>query len=329
VNAFNAKYPGVTNVVGGWDRKLSNSGEEIELVDNAGVLVDALEYADQGDWAVRMLGPVDHEHRGWMWADDHDGDGHSLELINPDVSNEYGQNWAASTTSGGTPGKANSVAAGDIAPLILDFEHFPIIPNAGVPVTVTAEIKDELASGVTVTLHHRLDGESSFNTVIMSDDGASGDGAADDGVYGGEIPGRADGKIVEFYVRAVDAGANWRTWPVASDVDGTPQQVTNALYQVNNSYDAEAAWVPGSQPVYYIIMVESERAELEDIGDGGDPFFGEARSNAQMNGTFISVDGVDTRVRYSAGIRNRGNRTRAQPPNNFRVNFAHSIRTFN
>jgi len=323
VNAFLAKYPGVTNVVGGWTGRLSNSGEEIELVDHAGVLVDVVQYADQGDWAIRELGPVDFEHRGWVWADDHDGDGDSLELINPGLSNEYGQNWAASTGSGGTPGATNSVSASDIAPLILDMEHFPIIPGPSDPVTVTARIIDELATGVTVTLHHRLDGEPTFNMATMFDDGAHGDGDADDGVYAGEIPAQADGEIVEFYVRASDAAANSRTWPAASDVDGTPEQVTNALYQIDNSYNADAPWVPGSQPVYYIIMIETERAELEDIGDGGDPFFGEARSNAQMNATFISVDGVDTKLRYSAGVRNRGNRTRAQPPNNFRVNFAH------
>ena len=321
--AFQARYPSVSNVVAGWTGRLRNSGERIVLINAEGRLIDETRYSDQGDWAQRELGALDHEHRGWMWSDDHDGDGSSLELINIDVSNEYGQNWAASIGSGGTPGATNSVAAEDIAPLILDVEHFPIIPGAGDPVTVTAKIIDELPTGVTVTLHHRLDGEPTFNMVTMSDDGASGDGVAGDGVYGGEIPAQADGKIVEFYVRAGDAAANSRTWPAASIVAGTPEQVTNALYQVDNSYNADTPWVPGSQPVYYIIMIESERAELEDIGNGGDPFFGEARSNAQMNGTFISVDGVDTKVRYSAGIRNRGNRSRAQPPNNFRVNFRH------
>ncbi|MBC8218000.1 MAG: lamin tail domain-containing protein, partial [Planctomycetes bacterium] len=323
VNEFTAKYPGVTNVVGGWDGRLSNSGERIELVDKAGVLVDVVHYADQGEWAVRQLGPVDFGHRGWMWADDHDGDGDSLELINPDVSNEYGQNWAASQSTGGTPGTTNSVAAAEIAPLILDMEHSPIIPGPSETVTVTARIIDDLATGVTVTLHHRLDGDPAFDMVTMYDDGAHGDGDAGDGVCAGEIPAQTNGKIVEFYVKASDAGMRARTWPAASIVDGTPQQVTNALYQVDDSYDADAPWVPGSQPVYYIIMIETERAQLEDIGDGGDPFFGEARSNAQMNGTFVSVDGVDTKVCYSAGVRNRGNRTRAQPPNNYRVNFAH------
>ena len=157
VNKFTAKYPGVSNVVGGWAGRLSNSGEDIELVDNRGVLIDRVEYADQGEWAVRELGPVDFFHRGWVWSDGHDGEGKSLELINPAVSNEYGQNWAASGSSVGTPGVVNSAAAGDIAPVILDVKHFPAIPGPGDPVTVTARIIDEQANGITVTLHYRVD----------------------------------------------------------------------------------------------------------------------------------------------------------------------------
>ncbi|HEV8290785.1 MAG TPA: lamin tail domain-containing protein, partial [Tepidisphaeraceae bacterium] len=50
---FGAKYPGVSNVVGGWTGRLSNSGEEIRLVDNVGGTVDSVTYADEGDWAAR------------------------------------------------------------------------------------------------------------------------------------------------------------------------------------------------------------------------------------------------------------------------------------
>src|SRR5881392_2423108 len=47
---FAAKYPAVSNVVGPWTGKLSNSGEEIRLVDSTGGTVDAVTYADEGDW---------------------------------------------------------------------------------------------------------------------------------------------------------------------------------------------------------------------------------------------------------------------------------------
>ena len=130
VGAFTAKYPSVTNVVGSWTGRLSNSGEKVELVNNNGVMIDSVRYRDEGNWAVRQQGPLDTNHNGWIWSDEHDGDGKSLELINPVVSNEYGQNWAASTVVAGTPGEANSAASADIAPLILNVSHFPVIPRS-------------------------------------------------------------------------------------------------------------------------------------------------------------------------------------------------------
>jgi len=339
-NAFSTRYPDVTNVVGGWSGRLSNSGETVELVDEAGVIVDTVRYADQGEWAQRYLGPLDAEgrpapdfgHLGWMWSDDHDGLGKSLELINPALSNDYGQNWGASSIDGGTPGAVNSIAAGDLAPLILDVQHAPIIPRPADAVAVTARIVDELASGFEVRLHYRLDKSSysngqediyprfdpnDYNDLPMFDDGEHRDGAAGDGLYGAVIPAMPDGAIIEFYVEAVDAGGNSRTWPPPSLMDGEPEQVTNALYQVDGSFETDA-WTAGSQPIYYMIMTENEKGRLRDIGDGAG---GEHNSDAQMNATFISVDGVDIQVRYRVGVRNRGHGSRRPPPNNYRVRF--------
>src|SRR3954470_9452469 len=53
---FNAKYPGVSNVVGGWTGTLSNGGEQIELIDDLGATVDQVTYADDGNWGVRERG---------------------------------------------------------------------------------------------------------------------------------------------------------------------------------------------------------------------------------------------------------------------------------
>ncbi len=337
VNTFEAKYPDVNNVTGGWQGRLSNSSEEIELADADGIRISSVRYADQGDWAVRYLGPLDYDHRGWLWSDEHDGAGRSLELVNPELANEYGQNWAAGEDNDGTPGRVNSAADNDIAPLILDVEHFPVIPSPNEPVTVTARIVDEQTSGLDVRLYYRVDRSqyegadvyprydpNDYNDVEMFDDGAHGDGAADDGLYGGEIPAHEDGLIIEFFVGAGDGSGNTRTWPAPSLIDSTAEQVTNALYQVDASFDLDESWLPGSQPVYYLIMTKGELDELSDIGDenySGDIFMAEPMSNAQMNTTFISVDGVEIDVRYSTGVRNRGNRKRADPPMCYHVNF--------
>jgi len=332
VGEFSALHPEVKNVVGGWAGRLRNSGETIELRDGSDVVVDTIRYADEGEWAVRELGPEHYNHRGWRWRDDHDGGGKSLELINPELPNEHGQNWAASDPNGGTPGASNSVHAANTAPLILDVIHAPVIPGPTEPVVVTARLWDESPGASTVTLWYCADWSAymgrdvypahdpdSYDTLAMFDDGAHGDGAPDDGVYGGEIPPHEDGTVVEFFIEASDAGGRSRTWPAPSLVDGNAEQVTNALYRVDAAFDPHAYWTVGGEPLYYIIMTEMERGRLAYIGTQSYDGF----SRSQMNGTVVYVDGQDIVLRYGVGVRNRGKSSRRPPPNNYRINFRH------
>ena len=333
LDVFTAQYPSVKNVVGDWDGKLSNSSETIELIDDSGETIDSVHYADQGDWGTRELGPVDYGHRGWIWISQHDGQGKSLELMNPAMPNEYGQNWTASNRDGGTPGAMNSMAYDDIPPMIVDVTHFPIVPGPGDSVVVSARIIDEQPSGVTATLHYRIDTSvyqdediypeydpDSYRRVTMFDDGAHKDGQRGDGIYGATIPAQPDGTVVEFFLEAADAVTNQRTWPAPSIIDGRWQQVTNALYQVNSSFGEDVQWTPGKQPIYYLIMTEADKGRLLDIGD---PEGNEYNSDAQVNASFVSLDGVDVKVRHNLGVRNRGHGSRNDPPNNYRLNFPH------
>ncbi|NQU22058.1 MAG: lamin tail domain-containing protein, partial [Candidatus Nealsonbacteria bacterium] len=324
VDTFTAKYPTVTNVVGGWYGRLSNRDETIDLIDAVGVPIDSVHYADEGDWGYREIGELDVTYRGWVWTSEHDGGGKSLELVSPLVSNEYGQNWAASDTAEGTPGVVNSAAAADLPPILLDVAHQPAIPLSTDPVTITARVIDELATGVSVSLYVREDGNGEFNVLPMLDDGLSGDGAAGDGVYGRVLSPMSDGTIVEFYVGAADTAANARTWPAPAQTSTDPwnptyEQAANLLFQVDDTFDADAVGLPGAQPIYYFIMTDAEWDDLLEIGNGG----AERMSDAQMNMTFISVDGVETEIRYNTGIRHRGNGSRGTLPMNFHVNFVH------
>src|SRR5207247_6568637 len=58
--AFQAKYPYVSNVLGGWQGNLSNNDEKIDLQNYSGGSEDSVHYASEGDWAVRARGPLDH-----------------------------------------------------------------------------------------------------------------------------------------------------------------------------------------------------------------------------------------------------------------------------
>ena len=216
----------------------------------------------------------------------------------------------------------NSVTGDDIAPVIQEVTHEPLIPGPTDQVMVRALVLDDHSDSLEVTLYYRVDQQqTAFTSLPLFDDGNHGDGSAGDHVYGTRIPAQADKAIVEFYIEARDAGALQRTWPAPVDVDGTLQQAANALYQVDGSFDGDTSWQPGSPPIYTLIMTENERAELETIGSHSD----DAYSMAQMNGTFISVDGVDIKARYQVGIRNRGAGSRTNSSgsyrNNYRINF--------
>jgi hypothetical protein len=316
---FTSKYPLVTNVIGGWDGILSNSGQLLELVDDQGQRVNSVRYADEGDWAPRVKDVVDNGHRGWTWTTEADGGGKSLELINPILPNKYGQNWAASVTTGGTPGKPNSVAQTDIAPLIVEALHFPLVPKSTNAVMVTARILDEQTNGISVMLHYRLDGAPGFTAIPMSDDGQQEDGVAGDGVYGAILPPQANHAIIEFYFEARDSTGHVRTWPAPAMVDGIPAQVVNLLYQVDDTV------YTGNQPLYQLILTSAEQAELRQVNSNSPsppyPASDQTFSHAQFNGTFISSDGTGPEVRYLVAIRNRGNGSRRTSPQSYRLNF--------
>lgn len=304
---FQTIYPAVTSVAGPWRGSLSNNGEEVSLANAAGQKIDSIRYATQGDWAIRKKGPLDYKHRGWIWFAEHNGKGPSLERISAQMPNE-GQNWGSSKPSRGSPGARNSIARANIAPLILKAAHAPAIPKPSDIPIVTAKIVDESSAGLTVTVFFRVDGTKAFSYERMADDGKHGDGQAKDGVFGVSLPAHSSGRIMEFYLEAIDDQGNRRTFPAPVE---SGEQEANLLFQVvSGSYT-------GAQPLYRLIMTQAERDELDFLSSR----FDDTLSNAQMNGTFISVDESGTEVRYLVGLRNRGHGTRIKVPHNFRVNF--------
>ncbi|MBN2505174.1 MAG: lamin tail domain-containing protein [Verrucomicrobia bacterium] len=309
---FQAKYPAVTNVVGGWDGILSNNDDDIDLNDAEGNRVDSVHYADEGDWAVRIRSVA--YPQGWDWLAEADGGGRSLELVNAAMPNAHGQNWRASAVVHGTPGAVNSAAAGNIAPLIVDVQHAPVVPTSGDPVTITARILDESAAGVSVILSNRNASTTAppeFSGLPMADDGQHGDGLAGDGVYGAVLSPMTHGTVIEFFVWASDGAGNIRTWPAAARQAGgtTYAQTCNALFQVDNETCA------GAQPCLRLIMTETERSVLAAL------LSSQPTSDAEMNATFVSVDRVQTRLRYNISIRFRGAGSRGYYPPNYHVGF--------
>src|SRR5436190_24096 len=83
--------------VGGWSAgQLGNNGDTLRLEDPAGTVADEVTYGSEGDWASRRRGPLSLGHQGWVWTTPADGGGSSMELVDPILGNDSGQNWAPS-----------------------------------------------------------------------------------------------------------------------------------------------------------------------------------------------------------------------------------------
>lgn len=170
---------------------LSNSGETISLRDATTptpVTIDSVAYTDRDPWPTTT-----------------DGQGPSIELIDPATDNNDPVNWAASTAGRGhTAGAVNSVNAVGLKPRITAVTAAPAVPTANQAVTVTATVTGQTQAPVLVY-------RTMFNaeqTVVMTSAGAD--------VYSGVIPGTAAGQLIRYRVEATNAAGTNRS-PRADD----------------------------------------------------------------------------------------------------------------
>jgi len=124
----------------------------------------------------------------------------------------------------GTPGARNSRALTNNAPAIARVSHWPVLPQTGDSVVVTAGVQDPDGVG-TVTLFWRADSGTPppFSALAMNDSGTNGDAFAGDGIYSASIPAQSSGTMVAFYVQAADALNATNHFPAGvtvPDVDG-------------------------------------------------------------------------------------------------------------
>jgi len=87
---FYSHYPTTISAIGPFDFGLSGGGDEVKIFDQFGTLMDSVLYDDNSPWPIEP-----------------DGNGHTLELINPELDNSIAESWSSSTIYG-TPGEQNS-----------------------------------------------------------------------------------------------------------------------------------------------------------------------------------------------------------------------------
>lgn len=166
----------------------------------------------------------------------------------PDVSYGFAQfgeppNLTAGTNGvyflGPSPGAGNTGGTQTPGPSILNVQHTPNVPMDADDLVVTARVLPSFFGVLTVTMRYRVMFGSEV-AVPMLDDGAHGDGSANDGIFGAIIPASAstNGQMVRYFISATDANGRGSRWPLFTDPTGTaqylgtvvnPNSVTSAL----------------------------------------------------------------------------------------------------
>ena len=90
----------------------------------------------------------------------------------------------------------NSRRVANAGPTVSAMRHEPVVPDANVAVTIRAEVADP--DGVdAVQLQWRTELGVAFQSVAMT--------PVAPGIYEGQIPGQAAGRVAQFFVEATDA----------------------------------------------------------------------------------------------------------------------------
>ncbi len=142
-------------VLGPFEGKLSNDGEHIVLYNAEGETVDEVDYDSDFPWPISA-----------------NGEGASMELLNPSLDNDLAGSWRSSGYHEDvdrpelafgipTPGLKNSVYTTNTPPQIRQVDHEPKQPPSNQPVTITAKVTDP--DGVKqVTLKYQLVAPGSY-----------------------------------------------------------------------------------------------------------------------------------------------------------------------
>lgn len=148
---------------------ISGGGELIQLVAADGTIIDEVEYDDSSPWPGAP-----------------DGNGPSLELVNPGFDNAVASNWLASE-DGPTPASQNSVFAESPVAEISDITLTPGTPLPGQDFAITATIPDATEA----TLTYKI-GFGEDQTIQMANIGND--------VWQSVVPGQDAGELVRYRI---------------------------------------------------------------------------------------------------------------------------------
>ena len=201
-----------------------------------------------------------------------------------------------------TPGGANGSGTADLGPIVTDVSQPATAPGDNDPIVVTAKVLPSFDPVIpaTVTLHYRVMWNSEV-ALTMYDDGAHGDGAAGDYVYGATIGASASvaGQMVRWYVTAADAMGRTGRWPLFED-QGGPAGTGSPEYLGTMIADPAVA---SALPVFYWFVQDPAAA-----------------ANVNRSGTDCSVY-YDGEFYDNLFVRIRGGTAASWPKHHYRFEF--------
>lgn len=219
--------------LGPYTKKLANEGDAVVVCNADGDIVDHVEYGF-----------------GFPWPIASGGGGSSMELIHPWLDNAHPGSWRASVDAEGiapleperwggpatgTPGRPNSVLAGNAPPKIREVRHQPQQPRSNEATWVTARIADEDGIGavkleyqvvapgdyqpaylplpITDLLEHpemplprnpEFEDSNQWRSIEMRDNGPIEDGFTGEREYAVLIPAHAHRSLIRYRISAWD-----------------------------------------------------------------------------------------------------------------------------
>ncbi len=156
-------------------------------------------------------------------------------------------------------------------------------PNADQEVSVTARV--ESSSGVqAVNLYYGTGIVGSFEKTVMYDDGNHGDGDANDGLFGGSVPGFNGGTYVRLYIEAV-ANDN------VSTVSYMPKGAEHDVY----FYRVETSVLVDSDVVINEFVASNDASAADQDGEYDDwiELYNNSDQAVDLSGWYMSDDEGD------------------------------------
>ena len=294
--AFEQKY-GKTPA-GEYIGKLSNGGERITIRDASG------EQADEVDFGV-----------GFPWPTSSNGEGPSMQLLNPGLDNDLGGSWRSADPS---PGVRNSVFSEKPPPQVRQVRHKPEQPLSGEPVTVKARVTGNVPVSEVILSYQLVEpGDyiaiddaryvSRWISLPMRDDGIAGDVDAGDSTYTIVLPGELSvhRQLVRYRIMAKDDGGATVVTPFQDDpqpnfaffaYDGIPEWKASARPGAASvTYSSETL---STLPVYHLITTRKSHEESQHIPSSSAGSY--RGSDYQWKGTLVYDGKVYDHIRYRA-----------------------------